>query len=152
MESLDGRNYELAYQINANLDEVGIQKTRQDLEALVSEKGGKILYSKDPEKIRFSYPIKKQKYAYFGYIQFGGFDPENLAYLNDNLKLKTDILRYLLTKFEQETRDNSDVIRRIAMSEKRKLARVESREKVPREEVKSEVIEKQLEELIEKIN
>lgn len=46
-------------------------------------------------KIRLAYPIKKENFAYFGYVYFEG-EPAAIKNLKADLKLNPEVLRYLI--------------------------------------------------------
>ena len=65
MSDTDRQNYELGYHISVNLNEAEVQKTKMELEKIITSNGGAVSYSKEPEKIRLAYPIRHQTSSYF---------------------------------------------------------------------------------------
>ena len=155
MSQLSSQYYELAFHISSNLDESDIQKTRQELEETVISNGGVVSFAKDPEKVRLAYPIKHQPNAFFGYFNFNLELPsESVAKIRDELRLNNNILRFLILKHESEPKvDKEDVIRRLAMAEKRRIKAVKQPEKPKSETPKTDEkeIDEKLEEIIEKL-
>ena len=148
--------YELAYHITSNLEEADIQKTRQDLEKILTSHGGVISFAKDPEKIRLAYPIKHQLFAFFGHFYFNLESPDDaVAKIKDELKLNPNVLRYLFLKHKVQPKlDKEDMVRRLAMAEKRRLKAMKSSEKPAQKEItpsEEKAIDEKLEEIIDKL-
>jgi ribosomal protein S6 len=155
-EAINKQTYELAFHISSALDEAGVQKARQDLEHSITSRGGVILYSKDPEKIRLAYPIKHQLNAFFGFFNFNLEELDSVNKIRDDLRLNHDVLRFIILKQEEEAKiSKEDVIRRLAASEKRKMRAVkQAAEKVGQKEglkLDEKQIDDKLEEIIEKL-
>lgn len=144
------QNYELAFHISSNVEETKLGQIKQDLESLITGKGGVISYSKEPERTRLSYQIQHQKNAYFGYIHFSLPSPEEaLKELNDNLRLNNDFLRFLIIKMPSDLQKGKDMLRQIKMKERAERKPKAAPKQVTEKEEKE--IEKQLEEVIEKL-
>jgi len=92
--------YELAYHLDASLEESQVLQMREELEKLVTSHGGMISFSKEPEKARLSYPIRHSRSSYFGYVQFTMPDGEQLAVIDEQLRLNNHIIRYIVLKQE----------------------------------------------------
>ncbi len=147
--------YELAFHISSNLDEADIQKTRQDVERLITSQGGIISFAREPERFRLSYPIRHQSNAFFCYFDFNLELSESVNHIRDGLRLNNNVLRFLILKQEPESKTKKeDIVRRLAMAERRK-ARAKAAEKAvvkPEAPKTSEkAIEEKLEEIIEKL-
>ena len=147
--------YELAFHISSNLDEADVKKTRQELEKTLTSNGGIISFAKDPEKVRLAYPINHQPNAFFGFFNFNLESPEDsVAKIRDDLRLNRNILRFLILKHEIEPKiDKEDIVRRMAMAEKRKMKATKQAEK-PRGDISKaseKEIDEKLEEIIEKL-
>ncbi|MDP3696940.1 MAG: 30S ribosomal protein S6 [Candidatus Taylorbacteria bacterium] len=151
------QNYELAFQISSNLEEADVQKTRQELEKAVTSHGGVVSFSKDLERTRLAYPIKHQTNAFFGYLNFNLESGEAVHQIRDELRLNPHILRFLILKQEEESKmKQEDVIRRLAIAEKRRIRAMKQAEKpaaskgeTPKASEKE--IDEKLEEIIEKL-
>jgi ribosomal protein S6 len=92
--------YELAYHLDANLEESQVPQMREELEKLVTSHGGMISFSKEPEKGRLSYEINHSRNSYFGYFQFSMPTGEHLAAIDEQLRLNSHIIRHLMIKYE----------------------------------------------------
>lgn len=151
MSDTDKQNYELAYHISSNLDDAGVQRARQDVENVVVSHKGTIVFSKDPEKIRLAYPIKHQSYAYFGYFNFNIESGDSISEIKNDLNLSSDILRILVLKIHSDSKTTKeDVVRKLAMAEKRRARMTKQAEK-PIKEDDSKISEKEIEEKLEEI-
>lgn len=95
--------YELAFHLNPDLEESQVQQSTQNIENYITSAGGIISFKKAPERARLSYPIKKKKQAYFGYIHFNIETKENLAAIDEQMRLNNDVLRYLTVKMSADT-------------------------------------------------
>lgn len=138
-------HYELAFHLRADLEESATKTKAQTIEGLVSGLGGKIKASSEPKRQHLSYPINHQKYAYFGTVNFQSVT-EQIDELNNKLKLDSDILRFLLIK----TLENPRILH--SLGGKERDSRIHKPRTLPESkpvvEVKPEVMEKQLEEVI----
>ena len=149
--------YELAFHISSNLEGADIQKTRQDLEKILTSHGGTVSFAKDPEKTRLAYPIKHQLSAFFGYFHFGLESSENAVMeIRDEVRLNPNVLRFIILKHEPEPKvDQDDVVRKLASAEKRRLKAIKATEKPgPKEDapkLDEKAIDEKLEEIIDKI-
>lgn len=157
MSDTSKQYYELAYHISSNLEEADVQKTRQDLEKIITSHGGLISFAKDPEKIRLAYPIKHQMTAFFGHFNFTLESPdEAVVPIRDEIRLNPNILRFLFLKhMAQPKADKEDLIRRLAMAEKRRARTMKQAEKPAGQKEASpadeKAIDEKLEEIIEKL-
>jgi len=159
-EDIDNRNYELAYHLNPDIEETGLAGHVQEMEKIMAESGGSVLISREPKKKHLSYPIKKKNYAYFGVVDFSA-GPEAIEKINARLKLQNDILRYLIVqkpatgkeirilgterpRARMRTHEPSAVGVGREGAEKEKAA-------IVGEEGKPEQIEKEIEDVLEKI-
>jgi len=89
------RSYELMCLIRPELTEEEIQNLSQEIQNDMQSLGGEIKNVDLWGKKSLSYPIKKRKEGY--YIVYNFFFPkEQLGELERRLKLREDILRYLL--------------------------------------------------------
>ena len=150
------QNYELAFHITQNIDEAGVQKTYQELEKFVTSHGGIVLFSKEPEKIRLAYPIKHQAGSYFGFFNFNLESSESVNQIRDELRLSPNIIRFLVLKLKEESKKKKeDIVRRMAVAEKRRARIMKPAEKpgaskdLPKVDEKE--IDEKLEEIIEKL-
>ena len=90
--------YELAFHLNPDLEETQIQQLAQNIESYIISVGGAVPFKKEPERVRLSYPIKHKRQAYFGYVHFTLDSPEKLVNIDEELKSRSDIWRYMTIK------------------------------------------------------
>ena len=140
------QNYELSFHLNPNLEEAKVQETKQALEKGITGRNGNVLFSREPEKIHLSYPVKNNDYAFFGYIQFTIENTEEaLKELNDELKLNNDVLRYLVVKVPSAGQRREAVLKQVKARE-RNERRV--KEKVVATPEQTKEMEKKLEDIL----
>lgn len=94
-ETVDTKTYELAFHIDPDLEEREARIHFQELSGLINTGGGKIIGEKEPRRIRLSYPIRKKQAGYFGMFNFSA-PPEAIEKINAQLRLRGDLIRYLL--------------------------------------------------------
>lgn len=112
-------NYELAFHIVPNIEESKIIEIKQELENLITAKGGNITFSRMPERTRLSYEIKHNRSAFFGYIQFSIQASEGaMSEMNEHLRRHTDMLRYLIIKTPSDLQKSRDMLKQIKMRER----------------------------------
>ncbi len=155
------QNYELAFHLNPNLEEAKVQEIKQALEKGITGRNGNVLFSREPEKMRLSYPIKDSDHAFFGYIQFTVenatefLDPlkqgqettprkEALKEINDELKLNNEVLRYLIIKVPSAGQRREAVLKQVKAKE-RAERRVKEKTATPEE---TKEMEKKLEDIL----
>ena len=148
------QSYELAFHINSNLEEADIQKTKEEIDNLVTSNKGVISFSREPERVRLSYSINHQNNAYFSYLHFDLEAKENLVNIREQMTLNANIVRFLMLKQEHKKSDQKDIIRKIAMEEKRRVraVKLKIKEEAKKEPaMKEEEIDKKLEDILEKL-
>lgn len=139
------KTYELAYHLDANLEESQVPQMREELEKLVTSHGGMISFSKEPEKGRLSYPIRHSRSSYFGYMHFTMPDAEQLAVIDEQLRLNNHVIRYLVVK--QEPVSQNQRVPRSAMD---KPAAPKTK-KAPATEQEKKEIEQELDKVISEL-
>ncbi len=144
------QNYELAFHILPTVEETKVGEVKLGIENQITSKGGAISYSKEPERTRLSYLIKHNTHAYFGYIHFNLPSPEeSLKELNEYMKLNGDVLRYMILKMPSDLQKGKDMLKQLKMKERAERRPKSAHKQVSEKEDKE--IEKQLEEVIEKL-
>ena len=99
---MENQLYELAYHIEPEVEAAQVPAIKEEIEKLITNEGGVVAYSKEPEHIRLSYPIKHDRMSYFGYVQFTVADRENaIAHIDEQLRLNNHIMRHLIVKLEE---------------------------------------------------
>ncbi|MEK7604140.1 MAG: 30S ribosomal protein S6 [Patescibacteria group bacterium] len=137
--------YELAFHLNPDLEETQVQQLYQTIENYVTSAGGIVSFKKEPEKTRLSYPVKHKQQSYFGYIHFNLESKEELANIDEQVRLNNDILRYLTVKVAAD----SDKVKFRFKPQKPRVASEKQAEKKTPEETKE--LDKQLEGILENL-
>ncbi len=141
------QNYELAFHLNPNLEEAKVQEIKHNIENILTSGKAVISYAKDPEKIRLSYPIKNHGNAFFSYIQFKLEEKPVLEELNEQLKLNSDVLRFMVIKTASDLQKRQSMLKQVKMRE-RQEKRAQTKAATPKE---SKELDKKLEDILEKI-
>lgn len=84
--------YELAYITPATLKQEEQSEIKAKVNAIIQEYDGKIIIEPAAEKRKLSYIIKRTRQGVFQYVRFS-IDKENVAKINENLRLISEILR-----------------------------------------------------------
>jgi len=102
------KNYEIAYLLSPSIPEEEVLTHTRNLSTIIEEQKGTVKHLQEPKKQKLSYPIQKERNAYFGWITFR-LTPDSVAALEKKLKVYPHILRYLVV--EEETRLRAPVFR-----------------------------------------
>ena len=139
------QQYELAFHLLPSFTEAELDEKRRAIEELISKSGGLVSRYGEIKKIKLAYPLKKEGFSNFGYVEF--FAPrEAIEKINKDLMASEDVLRHLVIKKEEEKAVKPRPIR--------------MRTEKPREETrpveedsgkKTEELDKKIEEILEKI-
>lgn len=153
----ESKTYELGYHLTPELEEADIKTRVQELTDLITREEGSILSSKEPKHTHLSYPIGRKQYSYFGTFDFKA-PSDAIERINAQMKLQDGILRFLLTKKlhagegqrvlgEHRAKQTRDRFRELPLERGTAPAPTEQEEKT-RKEIKTEEIEKEIEEVI----
>lgn len=82
------KNYEVAFLVKSEEDREKILKNLNNFQFPIIHEG-------KTTKIKLAYPIKKENFAYFGYLHFSA-KPEEIKNLTSCLKNESGILRFLI--------------------------------------------------------
>ena len=142
-EVLQRQQYELAFHFLPSFNDKELEEKRMELEELISQNGGLISRFSEIRKMKLAYPIKKERFSSFGYIEF--FGPKNIVEkINKNMILNESIIRYLIVKKEEER-----------AAKKPAKPRVEKPKKEPSfakaSEGEDKELDKKIEEILEKL-
>ena len=127
------------------MEEAQARQSAQNIESYITSAEGVISFKKEPERIRLSYPIKHKNQAYFGYIHFNLEPKENLATIDEQVKLNNNVLRYLTVKVPA---DSGKVKFRFKPQKPKAVTEKPAEPKTPEE---AKELEKQLEDIIGKL-
>lgn len=113
------QNYELAFHLDPNLEEPKVQEMKNALEKSITGRNGSVVFSREPERTRLSYPINHNDHAFFGYIQFTLESPEeSLKEINNEMNLNNDVLRHLIVKVPSAGQRREAVLKQVKAKER----------------------------------
>lgn len=145
----DPKNYELAYLLSPSVPEGEVLTWAGKLTTLITEAYGTMRRVEEPKRRKLAYTVEKKDEAYFGWTTFS-MAPGNTADLKKKLKSEKELLRYLLTEEEIETRTpllRPFIPRRAPLKPKTFLRPQEPK---PEEKLDLEALDKKLEEILGK--
>jgi small subunit ribosomal protein S6 len=93
------RNYELVYILQPELEEEEEAANAQRIEQLITSNGGQISETKPWGRRRLAYPLGGYRDGRYTLVRFE-LDPQSIQELERNLKLREEIIRYLLVSTE----------------------------------------------------
>jgi len=143
------KNYELAFLLKSEQDYKELFNAINDARAQVSTEG-------QLAKIKLAYPIKKESFAYFGYLYLTS-DAQNIKKLSEALRNNLKILRFLIFIKSLVKPIKTGKTSRVRLSreplEHRKTSEPVSRPAAPvtasrTQNVSNEALEKRLEEIL----
>lgn len=143
MVETEPRNYEIAYLLSPNVPEEEVLTYSSKLTALIEDNKAVVKYVETPKKRKLSFPIKKERNAYFGWATFSS-SPENLKDIGNKIKVMDGLLRYLIV--EKEKRE--PLIR--PMRQLRTEHTAAQPTGIPEEKLDLEALDKKLEEILGK--
>lgn len=155
VDEIESKVYELAYHLIPELEEADIRGRAQELSNLITQNNGSVLSSKEPRRSHLSYPIRHKQYGYFGVFEFTA-PAEAVEKINAQIKLQNDVLRFLLLKKPRgilRTLGEPRMGRIKARVQESAMPKTKTPVPVGREEkaeskIKTEEIEKEIEEVI----
>lgn len=134
------QQYELAFHFLPSFNDRELEEKRRDIEELISKSGGIVSRYGEIKKMKLAYPIKKEQFSNFGYIEFSA--PKNtIEVINKKMTLNDEILRHLVIKRKEEKKVLTAKI-------------TKPREILPKEIEKPEEtkeLDKKIEEILEKL-
>lgn len=94
------RNYELAYIADPDLDEQALTALEDKVKGWIESSGGKTVKVDRWGKRRMAYPIKRRMDGVYVFLQ-AEMPPQAGTVLERNLRLTEQVLRYLVTLYEE---------------------------------------------------
>jgi len=151
-------HYELTYIIPGNVPEDEHPKIVEKVNELLTKYEVTITSKEDLGKRKFAYPIKNLRHGFYHSIELD-LEPLKVKPLEDDLKLDSQILRFLLIKkhllTEEEKKEAKQIKEKIlktkiANVEKKEVEKVkaEKKEKEDKRKVSLEDLDKKLDELL----
>ena len=135
------------YEIGFLAEEEGF---KDKLIKLIGDFGGEIFDNGNMSRIRLAYPIKKETSALFGYFYFS-CQPETIKKINDNLRLNSEILRYIIIAepvIQQPIQLAPRKVKRVVLVEKAAEIKPEIKKSKLQPILSNEALEKKLEEIL----
>ena len=145
-------NYELSFWFSSRLNDEEIEKKFDNLLKQLEKLGALIIFSQSPQLKQLAYSVKKERNAYFGYIQFE-FSKDSLVHLEEDLKLNDDIIRFMVlsVKPKEKQKAPSITFRKPAFKEQKSKTEEETKKEPQKEKIISlEELDKKLNEILEK--
>lgn len=125
--------------------------------------GATVTFAKEPERQRLSYDIKHNAGSFFGYLQFNmptgeeggpGLPAQTgLAGVEEYIKLNNDILRSLIIRLPSDAQKSQALERQMKAKERleKRAQAVTKAGSKPRSSADGEKLEKEVEDIIEKL-
>lgn len=130
------RNYEIMLLVSGDLPEVEIQKVLEDFKAELKNVKGEITFEDVWGRRELAYPIQKQEEGFYVVYKFD-IEPSVLPEFEQVLRLKKEILRYLIT-IPQKSLEGKKFADAIEEGRKRREDKKLEREKKEKEREKKE--------------
>ncbi len=147
-ENEDFNFYEVSFLLDPRLNEVELGQEVAKIENIIKNCQGQIIEENWPQRMELAYPIKKNAFAYFGWLLFEA-RPECVKMFPEKVKYELKILRYLTLKRDKklwEESKNKPKPVRPEMSKKQEI-----KEQPKKQEEETEIDEEKLEERLEEI-
>lgn len=141
------KNYEIAYLLSPSISEEEVLTHAEKLNALIEEQKGTVKHFQEPRKHKLSYPIQKERNAYFGWSTFR-LAPDAVTQLKKKLNEYPHVLRYLIV--EEETRLRAPVFRTPTRPMSQKSPTIPREAEKGDEKLDLEALDKKLEEILGK--
>ncbi len=109
IETLDPRIYEIGYLLSPAVHGNDLNNAVNELQTLITDNGGTIIASGDPEFIDIAYEMirvienKNIRFnqAYFGWIKFS-IEPKQIAIIKELFEARISIIRFMIIKTVEE--------------------------------------------------
>jgi len=135
------KNYEIAFLVKSEEDQEGIIKILKNSQLPVIGEGR-------ISKIKLAYPIKKENFAYSGYLHFSG-SPQDIGNLTESLKNEPKILRFSVITQPIVKKDERRVVERASSRQAQEVTPQLPKKTSVTEALSNEALEKKLEEILQ---
>lgn len=136
----DKKQYEIAFILKTE-DAYAVKQA-------LNNRGFSVLNESPVNKLRLAYPIKKELQAYWGYFAFNA-DPAGIKELSDDLKLRPEILRFLIVSLPKKASRQKETQLSSKFSAVRPSEKVEKPVYDKHAILSNEALEKKLEEILQ---
>lgn len=133
----ESKAYEIAFLVKN-------PEAEKDVLDLIGQYRGALLNRAPVKEVKLAYPIKKRTSAYFGYVQFE-LAPADIVKISETLKLKSDIVRFLVITPPVSKKPMERLERRGRDEERRPTVKSAA---VPNSALTNEALEEKLEEIL----
>ena len=141
------KHYELLYVITNTYSDNEIDPVKTKVEELITANGGEIKYKESWGTKKLAYRINNNHSGYYELIQFD-LKAENLAPIEQKLRLDADLLRSMIVKISAITEPEKKQAEKIAQSQ----TQVEEIKQLKKEELEKEVISDKKEKQAKKLD
>jgi len=146
-ELVQRQQYELAFHLLPSFTEAELDGKRREIEETISKSGGIISRYGEIKKIKLAYPIRKEKFSNFGYIEF--FAPRDaVRKIDKEVILNESVMRHLVIKKEEEKAAKPRPSKPMLEKPKEERPAPEAAEGGVKE---TEELDKKIEEILEKL-
>ncbi len=140
--------YELSFLLDPRLNEVELGEEVSKIEKIIKDCQGEIIEENWPQKIELAYSVKKNNFAYFGFILFDSL-PECVKMFPEKVKYEPKILRYLTIKRNKKIWQEEKERPKVPPKSYRKPSKEEATKSAKEEkELDEEKLEERLEEIL----
>ena len=143
-------NYELSFWFSSRLEEKAIEQKFDNLSKQLEKSGALIIFSQSPQLKQLAYPVKKERNAYFGYIQFE-LSKDSLVRLEEGLRMNDDLIRFMVLNMKPKEKQKvpRSIFRKPVFKEQKSKKEEKEKEGLKEEEVISlEELDKKLSEIL----
>lgn len=92
------RQYEVGIILHPDL-EIDLERATGKVETIITGLGGKIENKDSWGKRKLAYPIKKQDWGLYVFLQIS-IDPANVQQLDNSLRITDEVIRYIIVSLE----------------------------------------------------
>jgi len=119
-------HYEILFIIPNKFTEDETKLVIEKIKKVISVNDGQITHNEYWGKKKLAYSINHDNYGYYGLFEFD-LEGKNLAKINKDLRLSTDVLRHQIVKKKLKT--NAEIVREEKIREKIDSKKAEARKK-----------------------
>lgn len=148
------RQYELSFWLTSTLTETEVEPVFTELVKKIESLGYQIINIQNPQLKPLSYKIKKETNGYFGVIKFKG-DSAKLTELEKDMRLDNKILRFIIVKSLEDTKDSNIKEINHSTTAKEQLETTSKEKSMAQAKTEADInsrVEMSLEELDKKLN
>jgi small subunit ribosomal protein S6 len=92
--------YELLYIVPTTFTDEDVGTVEGNVKALLEKHGASVTDTARLGKIRFAYPIKKNRHGHYILVNFET-EPKNVAKIDESLRISNEVLRHLILRADE---------------------------------------------------